>query len=122
AKEAIIRSTEFLQPDDRAGVVSFDVDGYWIAEVQPVLDRLGLQTLVGTLRASGGTDILAGYQLAAAAMSGETSQRKHIILLTDGGASDRGLIELAGRINEEFGVTTSTIAIGAGAAPFLDEM
>ncbi|NUQ07242.1 MAG: VWA domain-containing protein, partial [Anaerolineae bacterium] len=122
AKEAIIRSIEFLQPDDRAGVVSFDVDGYWIAEVQPVLDRLGLQTLVGTLRASGGTDILAGYQLAAVAMSGEASQRKHILLLTDGGASDRGLIELAARINEEFGVTTSTIAIGAGAAPFLDEM
>ncbi|MBK8023580.1 MAG: VWA domain-containing protein [Chloroflexi bacterium] len=122
AKEAIIRSIEFLQPTDRAGVVSFDVDGYWIAEVQPVLDRLGLQMLIGSLRASGGTDILAGYQLAASAMAEEPSQRKHIILLTDGGANARGLVELATGLYEENDVTTSTIAIGSGAAPFLAEM
>src|SRR5262249_13140223 len=80
AKEAIIRSLDFLQPSDRAGVLSFDTQGYWIAEPQPVLDRIGLQNLVGTLRASGGTDILAGMTLAGEAMQQEPSQRKHIIL------------------------------------------
>ena len=84
-----------MQPTDRAGIVSFDTQGYWIAEPQPVLDRTGLQTLVGTLRASGGTDILAGMQLAGDAMQQEPSQRKHIILLTDGGANPTGLVELA---------------------------
>jgi len=33
AKEAIIRSIDFLQPTDRAGVVSFDSEGYWIANI-----------------------------------------------------------------------------------------
>ncbi len=45
AKEAIIRSIDFLQPSDRAGVVSFDTNGNWIADVQPVFDRRGLQAV-----------------------------------------------------------------------------
>lgn len=122
AKEAIIRSIDFLQPTDRAGVVSFDTAGYWIANIQPVLDRFSLQRLVATLRASGGTDILAGMNLVAEAIADDPSDRKHIILLTDGGASPQSLVELAGRLNTEAGVTTSVIAIGAGASGFLAEM
>ncbi len=122
AKEAIIRSLDFLQSTDRAGVLTFDTEGMWIAEPQPVLDRLGLQTLVATLRASGGTDILAGMQMAAEAMRQEPSPLKHIILLTDGGSSKNGLLELTTALNQESGVTTSVIAIGAGAAPFLEDM
>ncbi len=122
AKEAIIRSLDFLQPTDRAAIVSFDTDGYWIAQPQPVLDRAGLQNLVATLRAGGGTDILAGMELAGAAMQQEPSQRKHIILLTDGGASSNGLVELTTQLYQDAGVTTSVIAIGASAAPFLSQM
>ncbi len=122
AKEAIIRSIDFLQPTDRAGVVSFDTDGLWIAPIQPVLDRLGLQREVGRLRAGGGTDILAGMRLAAGAISQEQSDRKHIILLTDGGASPEGLIELAGTLRRDSNVTTSIIAIGEGSADFLADM
>ena len=121
AKEAIIRSLNFLQPSDRAGVVSFDTDGTWIAELQPVLDRLGLQRRVGTLRAGGGTDILAGLRLVAQAISEEPSQRKHIILLTDGGAKEDGLVALSEELNSGPGVTTSVISIGEGAN-FLQEM
>lgn len=122
AKEAIIRSIDLLQPTDRAGVVSFDTVGYWIAELQPVLDRVGLQRLVATLRASGGTDILAGMRLVANNIVNDPSPRKHIILLTDGGASPNNLVELAGTLNSESEVTTSVIAIGQGSAPFLGEM
>ncbi|MCY3718175.1 MAG: VWA domain-containing protein [Anaerolineaceae bacterium] len=115
AKEAIIRSLDFLQPSDRAGVVSFDTEGSWIAELQPVLDRLGLQRRVATLRAGGGTDILAGLRLAGEAMRQETSQRKHIILLTDGGAKPDGLVELSEELRRNADVTTSVISIGQGA-------
>lgn len=122
AKEAIIRSIDFLQPTDRAGIVSFDTVGYWIADIQPVLDRLSLQRFVATLRASGGTDILAGMRLVASTIVNEPSDRKHIILLTDGGASPNNLIELSETLNREQGVTTSVIAIGAGSASFLADM
>jgi uncharacterized membrane protein len=122
AKEAIIRSINFLQPTDRAGIVSFDTVGYWIAELQPVLDRIGLQRLVATLRASGGTDILAGMRLVAANIVNDPSDRKHIILLTDGGANPANLVELAGSLNREAEVTTSVISIGQGSAAFLADM
>lgn len=122
AKEAIIRSVDFLQPTDRAGIGSFDSQAYWIADIQPVLDRQALQRFVATLRAGGGTDILAGMNLVAGAISNDPSDRKHIILLTDGGANPNGLVELTQRLNEEEGVTTSVIAIGQGAAPFLADM
>ncbi len=122
AKEAIIRSVDFLQPTDRAGVVSFDTIGYWIANVQEVRDRVGLQRLVATLRTGGGTDILAGMNIIAPVMAEDPSTRKHIILLTDGGANPEGLVELTTQLNTQAGVTTSVIAIGAGAAPFLEDM
>ncbi len=122
AKEAIIRSIEFLQPTDSAGVISFDAAGYFVAPVQPVLDRFILQTLVGTLQPGGGTDILAGMRLASEAMQAIDTERKHIILLTDGGADDRGLVDLTRELNEQFNTTTSVIAIGGGTPGFLEEM
>lgn len=122
AKEAIIRSIDFLQPTDRAGVVSFDTGGEWIAEVQPVLNRMNLQSLVAGLRAGGGTDILAGMRQAAESLRQDPSPRKHIILLTDGGAPDTGLLELTRDLHDSNDITTSVIAIGAGAAAFLDNM
>jgi Mg-chelatase subunit ChlD len=122
AKEAIVRSIDFLQPTDRAGVVSFDTDGAWIADVQPVLNRLSLQTQVAQLSAGGGTDILAGLRLAGDALREDPSPRKHIILLTDGGAPETGLTGLARTLNQEAGITTSVIAIGRAAGAFLDDM
>ncbi|MDX2162499.1 MAG: VWA domain-containing protein [bacterium] len=122
AKEALLRSIEFLQPTDRAGVVGFDSQAYWVADVQPVLDRFTLQALIGSLQPGGGTDIMAGMRLAADVMRAETSERKHIILLTDGGANDRGLVDLVAALNQDDDVTTSVIAIGGQNPGFLEEM
>jgi uncharacterized membrane protein len=122
AKEAIIRSIDFLQPSDRAGVVSFDSQGYWIANIQQVGDKLPLQRLVATLRTGGGTDILAGMNLVSESIASDPSTRKHIILLTDGGANPAGLVELTRRLKNENDVTTSVIAIGDGLPDFLEEM
>lgn len=113
AKEAMIRSIDFLQSSDRAGVISFDMSASWIADIQPVLDRIGLQTLIGTLRASGGTDIEAGYTLAAEALAIDPSPRKHIILLTDGGANEGQLVQTAQALRAA-DITTSVISIGTG--------
>jgi uncharacterized membrane protein len=122
AKEAIIRSIEFLQPSDRAGVANFETAGTWVADIQPVLDRLALQRLVAGLRAGGGTDIMAGMQLVSRTIVNEPSPRKHIILLTDGGADPTGLVELSQDLYDNYDVTLSVIGIGASGAPFLVDM
>jgi uncharacterized membrane protein len=122
AKEAIIRSIELLTPTDRAGVASFDTGGSWVAPFQDVNDASALNRLVGQLRASGGTDILAGMNLVAREIVNEPAQYRHIILLTDGGADPTGLVELSTQLYDEGGITTSVIAIGAGIPQFLSDM
>ncbi len=122
AKEAIIRSLEFLQPTDRAAVGSFDTEAYWIAPFQDVNNRVQLQRLVGTLRPSGGTSILAGMRLVAEDIVLEPAQIKHIILLTDGGADTAGLIALTADLYEQENVTLSVISIGDSDSAFLEEM
>ena len=122
AKEAIIRSINFLQPTDQAGVASFNSDGSWIAPIQPILDRSLLQQLVGTLRPNGGTDILAGMNLAGRDLAPLDSERKHIILLTDGWSDESQLVETTDGLYVKNNITTSVIAIGAESAPFLANM
>lgn len=122
AKEAIIRSIDLLQPTDRAGVASFDMNAYWIAEFQDVQDRQSLQRLVATLHPSGGTSIMAGMQLVAQDIVAEPSPLRHVILLTDGGAIPDGLVTLTGNLYQNAGVTTSVISIGPWEPSFLRDM
>lgn len=122
AKEAIIRSIDFLQPTDRAGLANFETAGTWLADIQPVLDRVALQQIIAGLRAGGGTDIMAGMRLVSRVIVNEPSERRHIILLTDGGADPTGLVELSSDLYDNYDVTLSVIGIGAGAAPFLLDM
>jgi uncharacterized membrane protein len=122
SQQAIIASLEMLQPSDRAAIGTFDSDGQWVARFQNVEDRRALQSLVAALRAGGGTDIRAGLGLVERDIAAETSPLKHLILLTDGGADTRSLVETAERLHQQYGVTISTIGIGPRPPPFLERM
>ena len=121
AKEAIYRAVDFLAPWDRVGVVAFDTAARWVVRFEPVVDVTGIKNRVGTIRASGGTDILAGLQAAANAIVREPSRVRHIVLLTDGGANPAGIIELTDKLAEQ-DISVSVVAIGDDAAPFLKEV
>jgi hypothetical protein len=122
AKRAIDLSIGFLQPTDRAAIGTFDTGGAWVAPFQNVEDQRGLQRLIATLRSGGGTDIGAGLALVERDIIDEPSERKHIILLTDGGSNPEGLVERTQQLNEQYGVTTSVIAIGSTPPGFLEDM
>lgn len=121
AKEAIYRSVDLLVPWDRIGVIAFDNAARWVLQPVPAVDLTSIKNAVGTIRASGGTDILAGLQLAAEAIVREETHIRHIVLLTDGGASPEGIPELTTSLAEQ-GVTLSVVAIGQGYAPFLRDV
>lgn len=112
AKAAINRSIDFLQEADRAAVATFDSTAYWVAEFQDVANREELRRLIGTLRASGGTDIGAGMRLVAGEIVKQPTQAKHIILLSDGIANRAGLIALVTDLRSA-GVTLTSIALGS---------
>jgi uncharacterized membrane protein len=122
AKEAVIRSLGLLGPLDRAGVVAFDESAFWVVPPEEVLDPDGLADQVGTIRASGGTDIYAGLLAVADVIPDDPATLKHVILLTDGGASEAGNPELTEQMHEEYGVTLSVVAIGEGYAPWIQTL
>ncbi len=121
AKEAIYRSLDLLTPLDRVGVVAFDNAAHWVVRPIEVIDVGGIKNQVGTIRADGGTDILAGLQAAAEAIEREVKIIKHIVLLTDGGASPEGIPELVDDLVKQ-GVSISVVAIGDDYAPFLEDI
>jgi len=121
-KRAIVISLDLLQPTNRAAIGTFDTGGAWVAPFQNVNDNQLLIALTNTIRSGGGTDILAGLRLVERDIIDEPSEIKHLILLTDGGASPQGLVELAETLNLEHGVTLSAIAIGRSPANFLERM
>lgn len=119
AKEAVIRSLGLLGPLDRAGVVAFDSSAFWALAPQPVADPDSMADQVGAIRASGGTDIYAGLRAVAEVLPEDPATLKHIVLLTDGGASQAGNPELTQEMHDEYGATLSVVAIGEGYAPWI---
>ena len=121
AKEAILRSVELLNASDRVGVVAFEGSAKWVWPLSELDDPAAVQQQVSTLRASGGTDIYAGLDAAVRALESTDAQLKHVILLTDGGASQEGLDRLVTRLRAANG-TLSTVAVGQDAAAFLQPL
>lgn len=122
AQRAVNLSIQFLQPTDRAAVFTFEANGALVSPFQDVNDGLTLQADVNSLGAGGGTDILAGLETAERGMVNEVTDRRHLILITDGGASPTNLVETAQRLNIENGITLSVIAIGTTQPQFLQFM
>ncbi len=122
AKRAIVLSLELLQASDRVAIGTFDTGGAWVAPFQPVNDAQVLTAMTNTIRSGGGTDILAGLRLVERDIIQEPSQLKHLILLTDGGASPRGLVELSESLYSQHDVTLSAIAIGRSPGAVLQPM
>jgi Mg-chelatase subunit ChlD len=122
AKEAILRSINLLGPFDRVGVVAFDENASWVVPLGPATNRGQIGQLVGGLRASGGTDIYAGVLAVSKSLPDDPGRLKHVVLLTDGGASPEGIADLVKEMYEEHGITFTVIAIGQGYAPFIEDL
>ncbi|MBI5959186.1 MAG: VWA domain-containing protein [Chloroflexi bacterium] len=125
AKEAVARSFDLLNDNDRTGVLSFDVSAYYVIDIQEVGDtvhRQQLRATIGTLRPGGGTNIYQGIRSADEVLSTDPSDLKHIILLTDGGSDPSGIAAAVGRMYQNYGITTSVIAVGQDYARWLQDV
>jgi len=122
AKEAILRSIQLLGPLDRVGVIGFDENATHVVPLGPIENRVQIAQSVGSLRPGGGTDIYAGVLAASQVLPQDPGQLRHIVLLTDGGASPEGIAPLVEGMYQEEGITFSVIAIGAGYADFIEDL
>ena len=124
AKEAAIRATDILGPDDLIGVLVFDNRFEWVVPFQPASDGaalLEIQSRIATVDGGGGTRILQALEVGLGDMIAQTTFNgpRHTVLFSDGksfdgirGREDYDLIVDAAL---ESGITLSTIAIGDDA-------
>ncbi len=122
AKEAVLRSIDLLMPTDKVGVVVFDSTPRWVSPITEVENKDAIKEAVGSIRSGGGTNILSGLQAVARELPADDAQVKHIILLTDGGASPSGIPEIVQRMNQVHEITLTSVGVGNDAAPFLPDL
>lgn len=114
AKEAAKAAIELLSPNDFAGVVVFDGQAFWAAELQPVVDRFGLIELVGTIQPGGGTSMAPAMELAYSQLSLAPAKLKHVILLTDGHSQPGPFYELTTQMSQDR-ISVSAVGVGRSA-------
>ena len=110
-QQAAKASLVSLRPIDEVGLIAFDKEFRWVIPLQKVADASGLDDLIDSIDASGGTRIYPAVQAAFEAIRNEQASRKHIILLTDGVSpvDDLPQLEADAATNH---VTISTIGVG----------
>ncbi|MEW6724645.1 MAG: VWA domain-containing protein [Bacillota bacterium] len=115
AKEAALRATEILGEQDQVGVIAFDSTYRWVVPLQSSDDLVGIQNLIASIRADGGTNIYPGLAAAYQALRTADTKLRHIILLTDGQSATGGDYEELTADMREAGITLSTVAVGQDA-------
>nr|WP_281423094.1 VWA domain-containing protein [Paenibacillus oenotherae] len=115
AKEAAMRTVELMREQDTVGVLAFDQTPWWVVAPTKLDDKPAVIESIQGINASGGTEIYSSLNSAYKAMLDVDTQRKHIIMLTDGqSASNPGYGALTQAMTENQ-ITLSTVAIGNGA-------
>jgi len=114
AKEAAKAALELLSPGDYAGVVAFDNEAFWVADLQNAGDKSGIAQKISSIQEGGGTNLAPGMELALQALRSSPSKLRHVILLTDGVSTPGPFYELATQMAAEK-ITVSTVAIGGDA-------
>lgn len=125
AKEAVARSFDLLNNNDRTGVLSFDVSAYWVLHLQALGDEANREQMraeVGALRPGGGTNIRQALLSADQVLRSDPSALKHIILLTDGGSDQSGIEAAVDRMYQNYGITTSVVAVGRDYVQWLEQI
>ncbi|MBW8017118.1 MAG: VWA domain-containing protein [Planctomycetes bacterium] len=114
AKQAAKSAVELLSARDQIGIVAFDSRARVISEMRSASDKETIKGDIDTLAAGGGTCMYPGMNMAYEMLQQTTSKIKHVILLGDGRSQQADHQGLASEMSD-FGITVSTVAMGAGA-------
>ncbi len=120
-KEAILRAAAALTSQDELGVVAFNEAAHWVVHTSPLGSVSDLQASLGSIRADGQTNIMAGLDEGVKSLEQATATRRHLILLTDGWSTSGQYDAILARMKAA-GITLSTVGAGGGANPFLEQL
>ncbi|HEX6766745.1 MAG TPA: VWA domain-containing protein [Polyangiaceae bacterium] len=113
AKAACIATLGALQPDDLLEVIAFDSTPVRYVKLQQARYRSRIQNDVERIQPGGGTEIFQSLDMAYQDLSVVRARRKHVILLTDGQASEQGIRDLVQAMVAS-SITVTTVGLGEG--------
>ena len=111
AKDAAKAAVELLGGKDRVGVIAFDAELFWVAEMQPAGNKGQIHDKISTIEAGGGTIMGPPMEAAFEALQQTQAKYKHIIVLTDGVSEPADFPGIAQRMAEAR-MTCTTVAVG----------
>jgi uncharacterized membrane protein len=111
AKDAAKASVELLGPKDKVGVIVFDGDFVWLAEVQTAANKGQIIDKISGIEAGGGTTMGPPMEAAYEALQNTVAKLKHVVMLTDG-VSEPADFEGIAQNMAQAKMTCSTVAVG----------
>ncbi len=111
AKDAAKAAVELLGPRDKVGVVAFDGELFWIADVQPAANKAQILDKISAIEAGGGTTMGPPMEAAFEALQQTQSKLKHVIVLTDGISEPADFEGIATNMVQAK-MTCTTVAVG----------
>ncbi len=111
AKDAAKAAVELLGPKDKVGVIAFDGDLFWIAEVQSAANKGQIIDKISGIEAGGGTTMGPPMEAAFEALQNTPAKLKHVIVLTDG-VSEPADFEGIAQNMAQAKQTCTTVAVG----------
>lgn len=111
AKDAAKAAVELLGPKDKVGVIAFDGDLFWIADVQSAANKGQIIDKISAIEAGGGTTMGPPMEAAYEALQNTVAKLKHVIVLTDG-VSEPADFEGIAQNMAQAKQTCSTVAVG----------
>ncbi len=114
ARKAAKLTVQMLGRNDKVGVVAFDSTPRKVVPLQSAANKSQILLDISRIPASGGTRIAPALQMAYEMLTSIQAKIKHVILLSDGRDSRRGIFEIVQSMNGE-GITVSAIAVGSGS-------
>lgn len=112
AKQAARATVGTLAPDDLIEVIAFDSQPTRFVKMQPARNRGRIESDIGRIQSGGGTEIFPALDAAYQDLGVTAARRKHVVLLTDGRASNSGIRDLVQAMAAE-SITVTTVGLGA---------
>jgi uncharacterized membrane protein len=113
AREAAKATVQMLGHNDQIGIVAFDYNPHEIVSLQSASNKSRIIYDISRIHASGGTRISSALEMSYRILSGSRAKVKHVILLSDGIDSPRGIFEIVQAMHAER-ITVSSICLGDG--------